>query len=130
MSAAPLTTRLPEWLDQAIREYCRESGLGVSAGMKQIAEDWWIIRNMPGIEIREGVTGPRAALRDGPDIWQIIMVRQDYGDDLEGLREHFGGLTLEDIERALAFYELFPERIDAKLRENERAMKHLLRTYE
>ncbi|GEM_PF-2958154 len=36
MSADPLTTRLPKWLDQAIREYCRDSGLGVSAGMKHL----------------------------------------------------------------------------------------------
>lgn len=129
MSSAPLTTRLPGWLDQAIREYCHEKGVGVSAGMKQIAEEWWIIRNMPGIEIREGVTGPRAALIDGPDIWQIVLARRDYGDDLEGLREHFGNLSAEDIELALAFHELFPERIEARIRENERAMKHLLRTY-
>jgi len=129
MSAAPLTTRLPEWLDQEIREYFRSNGVGVSAGMKQIAEEWWIIQNMPSIEIRDGVTGPRAALKDGPDIWQIIMVKEDYGDDLKGLSEHFGDLPIEDIEKALAFYELFAEQIDAKLRENERAMKQLLRTY-
>ncbi len=97
--------------------------------MKQITEEWWIMRNMPGIEIREGVTGPQAAIKGGPDIWQIIMVKEEYGDDLAALSEHFGDLPLEDIKKALAFYDLFPDQIDAKLRENERAMRHLLRTY-
>ena len=129
MSSAPLTTRLPEWLDQELRRYFRNNGVGVSAGMKQIAEEWWITRNMPSIEIRDGVTGPRAALKDGPDIWQIIMVKADYGEDLEGLSEHFGGLSMEDIESALAFYKLFPEQVNDKIRENERAMRHLLRIF-
>lgn len=129
MSATPLTTRLPEWLDREIREYFKSNGIGVSTGMKQIAEEWWIMRNMPSIEMRDGVTGPRAALENGPDIWQIIMVKEDYGDDLKGLSEHFGDLPIEDIERALAFYELFPDQVDAKLHENERAMKQLLKIY-
>ncbi|MFC1539852.1 hypothetical protein ACFL41_00010 [Gemmatimonadota bacterium] len=129
MSAPPLTTRLPEWLDQEIREFFKKAGLGVSTGMKQITEEWWIMRNMPSVEIRDGVTGPRAALKDGPDIWQIIMVKEGYGDDLQGLSEHFGDLPMEDIETALAFYRLFPEQIDAKLRENEQAMHFLMKMY-
>ncbi len=129
MSAPPLTTRLPEWLDQEIRDYFKDAGIGVSTGMKQIAEEWWIMRNMPSVEIRDGVTGPRAALKNGPDIWQIIMVKKGYGDDLKGLSEHFGDLPMENIDTAVAFYRLFPEQIDAKLRENERAMQFLMKAF-
>jgi len=129
MSAQPLTTRLPEWLDQEIRNFFNKAGLGVSTGMKQITEEWWIMRNMPTVEIRDGITGPRAALKDGPDIWQVIMVKEGYGDDLQGLSEHFGDLPMEDIETVLAFYRLFPEQIDAKLRENEHAMHFLMKAF-
>lgn len=125
MSTKPLTTRLPDWLDADLREFFREHGLGPSEGLREVADEWWAMQTFPAIEFRDDPFGRRAALRSGPEIWEIVMVWRDYGDDLEGLRDHFAHLPAEHLEQALAYYRRFPDRIDALIEQNERVARLL-----
>lgn len=120
MAGSTLTTRLPEWLEEELREEFEERGEGPSEGLRRIVEEWWVLTHLPRIEFREGVTGLRPALKGGPELWEIILVRRGYGEDREGLREHFGDLEEEDLRQALAYYELFPGSIDDHLQELDR----------
>ena len=45
------------------------------------------MEHYPAIAFRDGVSGRRAILRSGPDVWEVVMVARDYGDDRNALRE-------------------------------------------
>jgi hypothetical protein len=88
------------------------------------------MEDFPEIIIRGGPSGDRAALRHGADIWEIIMVARDYGDDLDGICEHFGSLTREELDQALAYAARFPDEIEERLRANEECGERLRREAE
>lgn len=83
------------------------------------------MENFPAIEFRDGPAGRRAALRGGPEVWEIIMVWRNYAPDLDGLRAHFDWLPPEALDQALAYYERNSESIDALIEENERVLHWL-----
>lgn len=121
MTTKPITTRLPDWIDRDIREYWQRHGEKPSPGFRRAIEEWWTMQNLPLIEFREGVSGRRASLRGGPDVWEVCMVARDCDWDLHRLDEHFGGHVPRDaLEQARQYEQWFPQQIDAWLRENER----------
>lgn len=126
MATAPATTRLPDWLERALRAFWGQRGEGPSVGLRRTVEEWWALQQFPAIEFRDGVSGRRAALREGPDIWEVAMVARDYGNDVERLGAHFGGRISRDaLSQALAYAERFPEEIDHWITENERVARFL-----
>lgn len=123
---ATITARLDEWLEREIRAFWEAHGEGPSAGLRRVAEEWWALQTFSSLEFRDGVSGRRAGVRDGPDVWEIAMVAKEYGDHREGLYEHFGGfVTREALQHALAYAERFPDAVSAMLERNAR-MERLL----
>jgi uncharacterized protein (DUF433 family) len=129
MAGAPLTTRVSEWLEAELKEEFSERGEGPSEGLRRVIEEWWVHKHLPAIEWREGVTGPRPAIRGGPEVWEVVMVARELGDTLEPPVAHFDRVSREDLDQALACYRLFPEGIDHHLEENAR-IERLFRTEE
>lgn len=124
---ATLTARLDDWLKKEIVDFWRAQGEGPSSGLRRVAEEWWAMQTFPAIAFRDGVAGRRAVLRGGPDVWEVVAVARDYGEDREGFHEHFGGEPApEALDQALAYAERFPKEIDAQIAENER-IEELLR---
>jgi len=130
MPASVLTTRLPEWLSEELREEYAKYGDGPSEGLRRVVEEWWVRKNLPAIEYRDSLDGPRPAMKEGPELWSFFMVRRSYGDDLEGISEHYGGLPQEGMEQAMVYYKLFPDSIDEHLRENDRLMRLMQEKFE
>ncbi|MGH7563707.1 MAG: hypothetical protein ACREK5_04710 [Gemmatimonadota bacterium] len=120
-----MSTRLPASLDQELRRFFREHRLGPSEGLRRVVHEWWAMGNFPAIEFRDDTFGRRAALRSGPEVWEVLMVWRDYGNDLEGLYDHFAGIPPEDLDQALGYYRHFPEPIDQLIEENERIARLL-----
>jgi hypothetical protein len=125
MPGSPICTRLPDWLADELRQSFQTNGDGVSEGLRRIVEEWWVTQHMPEVEFRDGPAGRRAGLKKGPDIWQLMMIKAGLDDDLEMLKEYFGGLPDEQLRQALAYTELFPERVSWFIRENERVEQYL-----
>lgn len=121
----PLSVKVRPWLEEELRREFRERGESVSEGLRRVLEEWWAEHRLPSIEFREGLAGRRAAVEEGPEVWEIVAVFRDYDGDTEGLREHFGWLDDEALDSALEYYERFPESIDALIEENERAARYL-----
>ncbi|HSR40536.1 MAG TPA: hypothetical protein VLL48_00150, partial [Longimicrobiales bacterium] len=64
--------------------------------------------------------------RNGPDVWEVVMVSRDLGGGWEAVRDHFGGhLTRESLEQALQYADLFPDRIEEMIAENRRVERIL-----
>lgn len=85
MPSAVITTRLHPKLKASLEEFWRHQGENPSAGLRHIAEEWWTLQHLPHIHFRDGVSGRRAALRQGPDVWELVMVARDYGFDSASL---------------------------------------------
>ena len=74
-----------------------------------------------GIVFRDGPTGRRAAVANGPDVWEIIPVIKN--EDAEGVdpivaaAEYFG-LPPHAIRAAVRYYAECPDEIDDRIRRN------------
>lgn len=73
------------------------------------------MRRVPGIVFIDGATGRRAALARGLDIWEIIATWQEVSRSYEELHQKYPWLTETQLRAALAYYELYPDEIDARL---------------
>lgn len=125
VSDQPLSVKLRPWLEEELRAEFEERGESVSEGLRRLLEEWWALRNLSAIEFRDGVTGRRAAVRSGPEVWEIISALQDHEGDIDALSEHFSWLDEEDLDAALKYYDRFPEPIDELIQENERTARFL-----
>lgn len=121
----PLSVKLRPWLAEELLEEFEARGESVSEGLRRALEEWWASRHLFGIEFRDGPTGRRAALEDGPEVWEVIAVWRDADGDLERLREHFAWLDEDALEAALVYRDRFPERVEEVLAENERVGRYL-----
>ena len=95
------------------------------ARLRLIPEESFVQMAFPAIEFRDGVTGRRASLRGGPDVWEIVMVQRDYGTDRDGLYEHFRWIPRQDVDQALAYAKEFSSSVNARVDENERLGRQL-----
>ena len=120
MAGSPLTTRVPEWLEAELKEEFAERGHGPSEGLRHVLQEWWMMKHLPDLEWRDGVTGARPAIKGGPEVWEVVMTFRSYEGDFEGLAGHYSWATQDQLKQALAFYELMPEPIDEHLEENLR----------
>lgn len=125
---ATLTARVEDWLDQEVRGFWEAHGKGPSSGFRHVVEEWWTLQNLPALEFRDGVAGRRAAIRHGPDVWEVAMVAADYEGDLDRIAEHFGErLKRDELRQALDYAERFPAEVQGRIEENLR-IERLLRS--
>jgi uncharacterized protein (DUF433 family) len=127
-NTSPLCTRLTADLDDEVRGFFARHTLGPSQGLRRIIEEWVTLQRYPALEFREGVFGRRAALRHGPEVWEIVSISRRYGPDRERLYAHFSWLDAASIDQALEFYKAMPDDVDRILAENERIARGALRS--
>ncbi len=87
-------------------------------------------RQFPGVVYRPGPTGRRAALLGGPDVWEVIRdLRHWPGKGMERVERLADelGLSANRVSLAADFYGAFPDEIDARIEENERAAEEIRR---
>lgn len=71
-ASPPLSTRLPRWLDEQIRQEFGRLGVSPSTGLRQILEEWWVARRFPALEHRDPEFTRFAAIRRGPGVVEWI----------------------------------------------------------
>ncbi len=82
------------------------------------------VERFKGIFFRNGGGGRRAVVIGGMDVWELIMLYKNHGR--EGMLEAFDSIRNSQIDNALAYYEAFPDEIDAILWENSQPMEYWL----
>ena len=81
-------------------------------------------RRVPGIIFVDGVAGRRARVAgSGLEVCEVIMSYYEVDKDKAQLRDLYDWLTDSQIDAALAYYEAYPEEIDAWLQESERLQR-------
>lgn len=71
----------------------------------------------PGISFKEGPSGRRAALAQGPDIWEVVTVVNEIdrpGASAESAIREVLNLTATQIETALRYYAAHPDDINGE----------------
>lgn len=89
----------------------------------------------PGIVVRPGPTGSRAALCDGPDVWEVITalhaLRDEdpnrHGEALDRDLRVVTGLTTTQVTAALDYYTAHPEDVDTRIADNVEAAERAQR---
>jgi len=120
-----ITARLPTPIDEDLRRILKARGEGPSEGVRRIVEEWWVGQVFKMIEFKDAPTGRRAAIRGGPDVWEVVSYWREYGDDKAGFHAHFGWTDPEALEEAIEYYHHFREEIDRLISANEQYERFL-----
>ena len=79
------------------------------------------MQEFPAVTFHDGVSGRRARLRGGPDVWEIVSVWRDYAPDRAPFYEHFAPYVSRDVlDQALAYGERFGDEIETMIQHNQR----------
>lgn len=99
----PIAVRLPRWLTEQVRREFESLETTPSAGVRQILEEWWVMRRYPALEYRDRAFDRLAAVRGGPEIVDWLT-----GEASEELPP-------EVREQVFDYVELFRVRIEVKI---------------
>jgi hypothetical protein len=124
--ARPTSFRLPEELLDRLDAEATATGISATALVTALLDEGLKIRRFPGVVYRSGPAGRRAALADGPDIWEIIRaVRSTLGKGEQLLRKvaQDTGLRPDQVRRAVNFYTAYPDEIDSRIAADDDAAR-------
>jgi hypothetical protein len=128
MSIESLSVRLkPETLSR-LETDARERGESKSRLAERLIEEGLRMKQHPGIVFRDGPADRRAALADGPDVWEIISAIRDVDpDDERALEEAIAWTSLNQyqVRTALRYYAAYPAEVDEQIRRNDEVIDRL-----
>lgn len=96
-----------------------EQGWSPSEGLRTVIREWIAARRFPRIEFRDTAVGRRAAVREGPEVWEVVSVAGPGGVDGR-VRERFSWVDARGLEDAIAYAEAFPDEIREIVDRNRR----------
>jgi hypothetical protein len=123
-----LSARMDEAVLARLAKLSKREGQPRSRVAEQLIDEGIRMREFPGIVFRPGPTGRRAALADGPDVWEVVrglkQARSGRADVIELLMASTN-LRRDQIRLAADYYAAYPDEIDARIREDEVAADRL-----
>jgi hypothetical protein len=112
---SPTNVRFPEQVDKGLADYARRMGARKSTVVVGALREWLRMEAHPGIVFVTTVTGERrAALAVGPQVWVVAEAWQQHEADDRTSARVAGtlGLTVRDVETALAYWADYRDEID------------------
>ena len=96
-----------------------------------LAEEQRRIQRHPGIVFRDGATGRRPALADGPQVWVLARLLREDRLDRADARERVARevselmeLTLGQVQAAVGYYLAYQDEIDDWIRDLDEYSRH------
>lgn len=123
--SAPFTMRLSPATDRFVTEEARRTNRSKGAVVQALAEEALRSRLFPGIAFR-GEDWERRPwlLGSALDVWQVVDAFREFGSIERLVAET--DVTERQVRLALAYYERFPDEIDAAIEENRAPLEGLL----
>jgi len=116
-----MSVRIDDWLKESLEEFWRAHGERPSTGLRRVAEEWWAMQSFPAVTFHDGVSGRRARLRGGPDVWEVAAVWRDYDPDAGAFYQHFAPyVDRAALDQALAYADRFEQEIEEAIEQNAR----------
>jgi hypothetical protein len=112
-----VSVRLDDSLAARLRLRARAAGETLSDRLRRYAEEGTRREEHPHITFRDGPTGRRAKLIDGPDIWEIVMWMEDLGQETDPIATlvEESELTRPQIDAALGYRAAYPDEVAARI---------------
>ena len=116
MAAKARGLRLPRELEEEIEREMKLRGATFSEVATGLLREAVRMRRAPGIVFMDGPTGRRAVIAGtGLEVWEIVAQFREVGEDFGELEECYPWLGRVQLSSALAYYELYPEEIEARI---------------
>ena len=113
--------RITDELDHEIAQESTERARTWSALAAELLQEAIRMRRAPGILFVDGPVGRRAVVAGtGLDVWEVVTTWRACGGDFAKLRKNYPWLTVTQLRAPLAYYELYPAEIDARLEREAR----------
>lgn len=116
------TARIDTAVLERLARRASRTGMNRSRLAERYIDEGIRMENHPGIVFRDGVTGRRAALAGGPDVWQLIGAIRDQevrGDRAVQAVADLADLTVEQVRTAIRYYADHGGEIDERIRRNQ-----------
>jgi hypothetical protein len=112
-----VSVRLDDSLAARLRLRARAAGETLSDRLRRYAEEGTRREEHPHITFRDGPTGRRAKLINGPDIWEIVMWVEDLEQETDPIATLVkeSELTRPQIDAALSYRAAYPDEITARI---------------
>ena len=119
---------MPEDLEMEMeRERARRGDPPFSELATSLLREALRMRRVPGIVFVDGLDARRAAVAGtGLEVWEIVAMYKvsgemaEIGESFEKLKASYPWLSETQLGAALAYYELYPREIDARLEREQR----------
>lgn len=137
--ATPRSVRLDDSVLERVMSFVlSHPGLSASSAMSLLLDEALRMHEHPGIFFQDGPAGRRAKVIGGPDVWEIVRAAQATAKDkkFSSVHDLIHELALaygpdeRQIQIALTYYSHFPDEVDARIAEDERATDELMRAQE
>ena len=123
----PTSLRLPDEVRTRLDDESRRIASAPSSLAVVLIDEGLKMRRFAGIVFRDGPTGRRAGLANGPDVWEIVRDLKRHGaddDPISAVAEETG-LAPKLIDLAADYYATFPAEIDDRIAADVRAAEEL-----
>lgn len=130
MVSSPRSIRFDDDVLSRLDGYVRSrSGGTLSSVVNELVDEALRLADHPGVVFRDGPAGRRAALADGPDVWEVVSALHDVradtpapvGDDLVAELVAVTGLSSRQVRAAVRYYAAYPDEVDARIAANRAA---------
>lgn len=119
----------PETLSKLTAYANKHPGLSIASAAAMLVEEGLRMDAHPGVVFRDGPSGRRAGLIQGPDVWEVIAAVRDVRGAKPNLAapeivtavSSLTGVSSVHIRIAVDYYSAYPAEIDADLDANEAA---------
>jgi hypothetical protein len=99
----------------------RRRGEAKSRTAERLIDEGLRMEDHPGIVFKDGPAGRRAALANGPDVWEVVKTLKEFGSTGEqaiaGAAE-WGNLSRAQVDVAVRYYGDFREEVDERIAHN------------
>ena len=119
----------PDTLTKLTTYANKHPGLSTSSAAAMLVEEGLRMDAHPGVVFRDGPSGRRAGLIQGPDVWEVIAAVRDVrgaepklaAHDVVAAVSNLTGVSSVHVRIAVDYYSAYPTEIDADLDANEAA---------
>ena len=121
----PLSIRFTPSLLARLRQRANATPGASAAGLAQrLIDEGLRMADHPGVIFKDGPSGRRAALANGPDVWEIIKFLREVDERGPGAIDAAAEVFAADTSRiaaAISYYGDFADEIDAEITEADEA---------
>lgn len=119
----------PDTLNKLTTFASQHPGLSTSSAAAMLVEEGLRMTEHPGVAFRDGPSGRRAGLVQGPDVWEVIAAVRDVRgaepalapSEVVAAVSNLTGVNAAQVRIAVDYYSAYPVEIDADLDANEAA---------